>query len=906
MEQVTLFNPEADRLECTPVLVIPLCRVLLWSPRCAPLSLLAACMNLPFFSATSSPSVPSMVIALLTHLALFDPMEDNMLTTVDDLPSFLTSCINALVRPEQLSLAVEDVQEGAMGVILASRGYDVPATSLPLQHCVNTQTPAPLPEEEPANTLRCRVLVYLLTTLSASKLSVAHYLLGLYALILEEIMSQTTIPTSMKAHDPLTKSTSLRSPIPNAPISCLDAILDLLLFSNNGQNNSFLSSKDCALCMELLYRVCVDSRTSLAMLGLLRKRSVSAVPRLLRAFATRLSFVGNNLERGNGDAHFFMHSIAWLLKICTMDIQVTRTLLCFARNNETTLLEMLLFPSSEEQQDQQSEGLLLHMINKCATMCSPLLTIVNLSSISSLLMRVSDPISVSVSIAQGVERACGDDDSNNPPMCSHYNIPSLRRILTSSSSAVSSGGGVEGNIDLITSQTLELNRYGAQTAAITHLAQAVKQLIEVCVDHEESSVLLSPLNHDTLQSIELSLERWIQYVLTPLLNMILKQLHFEMSFLEPLLRALFATLTLIRDLMEISNKNVSSSSSFLSLPLNDYEDLLKGLLRALLRRGCDVAIPASSLYTSHLLSCFMVTLQLGSFSHGDGYSNVTLAALEPRTVELTELLCRQMEDTVSLPSLLLLLQALRGSHSEYPFSNQREAQLVGGFISPALIQCLDVLQNKGFLSKLVHSLEKESIGNSGIQYVIKRKKEHSQIALLNYIGPALEMTLSLFTELTLLANGTQLLQETQLLHVLLARKDVEAELVGERSLLQVIWCFHKWSLFCSPFYHPPKILRLFSSLLYSSASGDLISGVVKYVNQNRQLLRLLRLREGSSWLRLQLTDAFVSLLLAVAARTLSMRPSRKEKEQTSSFLGPITDMIITYLCNLLGFIGTVC
>ena len=709
-----------------------------------------------------------MAVGTLEHLARYHPIRENMLSTAEGLLSFLTSCVDAISRSQT------DVQ----CFELTSRGYDVVSSSHRL-----TSTESFDLKEIPYTlnlTLRGAVLSFLLAALSPTTLSLSHYLLGLDGIVMAAGSGTSSI-------DPLSAGKQLRSPVPGAPLNCLEAVIDLLLAA--GEDASLIDAWDRSKAMELLFRLSYDSRTSFQVLGLLRKKSVNFLCRQLCSYGTALN---GSMEH----PEYFISSLTWLLRICALEIHVTRSTNVFTRSQALT---QQLFYSKDESS-------LFSITTKALSANVQLGSLISTQDAADVIKKCQIIYSPCVSLVKGVVGACGEGSNEPPAMIFHILTNELKKTL-------SNGNGRGFSSELLMRQTEEMNRFSSISVVSAHLAMAMRQIVEVFIMNE-SSLNEMGAGDNMYPSVSTTL-------LLPLAHQLIGALHLEMPILEQLARALLSTLSFARQVLEMGEEPSE-------MPKEDLDLILHGLLQALIRRNHEAIVPSSPLYRGLIVSGFVQILHLGANGAEESREHIR-TIVQARVLEITENICRLSLHgawrSTSLFSLASLTSFLRGeSHDAYLA------------LTPALLQYFDFLNGKGHVARMISFLKvnpSQSMASSDTQ--------------------VFSTALLLFTELAMVSEGASLLLQADILGILasltsfeslhLARPLADEYFESSQALLSLLI----------------QILNLQRCLLASLPAKITAEGTLSFLLRNRGVVvSSFRLRDISLQ-RLQLAEGMSSL-----------------------------------------------
>ena len=766
---LTSFSPEAVRLECTPVLLQPLSRVLAWTPRFSPLALLANTMSIRPCSSLAYPSVPLMAVGTLEHVARYHPLRENMLSTTEGLLSFLTCCVDAIAQADKVPDSFE----------LTPRGYDVLSSS----HRLIATDSFDL-REVPYTynlTVRGAVLSFLLAALSPKNLSLSHYLLGLDGVVM------TTI-NGGGVSDPLAAGKLLRSPVPGAPLNCLEAVIDMLLSAGENVNN--VDPWDRCKAMELLFRISCDSWTSLQVLGLLRKKSVNFLCRQLHSFSLLL----NNFHH-LPHPDFLLSCLSWLLRICALEIHVTKNTHTFARSQ--ALLEQLFYSNGS--------NLLFSLMSKALSANVVLGSLITSQDATESLRKCQISFSPSTSMIKGVNGAFGDPSNEPPAMCYYILTNQLRGQLAD---------GVDRgfSVDLLVKQAEEMNKFSTISSASAHLAMAVRQVVEV---HLINETIFNNLGHGAALY-----QSTLTALLLPLLHQLIGSLHLEMPVLEQIARAFLSAITFTRRILDMGDESFY-------MPGEDFDLLLNGLLQALIRRSHENISPSSSLYRG-LLSCGLIHLIHMGENREDDYNKIIRVTIQPRVVEIVEIQCRLSLSgpwkCTALAALSLLTSILRGDSSD--------ANLT---LTPSFLQLLEIMSSKGHLMRLIGHLRINTHDSS------------------TFSSEFFSAVVNLFTELAMVPEGASVLLQAGIQDVLSNLSCFEGlnfsrTLASESSDSSRVF----FPLFL-------LMLHFQRCLLVSVPAKVTADGALNFILRNRGvILSSLRIRDFS-FMQLQLAECVCSL-----------------------------------------------
>ena len=599
-------------------------------------------------------------------------------------------------------------------------------------------------------TIRDAVLQLIISTLFPTSIGLAHFLLGFEQGIYDRALNQRSSAMS----DPLQLMHDLPNLALDMPQNCLDIIIKLL--SPIQQEYDFLSLvHTCPLqaktCFEVLYRICAAPNTSAVALALLRKcpagTHTNFFGRQLRNCLSRLEILSAR-ETGDIDRSLVDDVIlqqqeemrrneladvqqctAWLLKICSIELHVLNA--TKDRHVDKKIAILNLFRNAVE------DGYNFHVGGDIDYATSPILGVLEV-------IRFSATISSTARISSmgPVQRECLRTAVVPFEMCvgsSMYNSgctepinangyfqidpDRLERVLSNSNLAMSHD---EADECLYVAATYNaLQQLGASGY---HLAQAVRQIISIAMltsmnvfFNELLDVPAEYLSSESLSIAEESLRDLVDTLLLPLIRIFSIHSLADMDIFEHIAMSILPIINV-----------VNKASRIALLSVEQYSEILNGLLKALLRNnsggGQRRSQNSTEYYRGCISACLAHMLRYGTKGpRAEDYKIQSVLLLEPLATSLAHTLGVDISNpkmpeteiwSLSATSLLsLVLSTLGPSHKRTSSSRRvkdfethsttqmnEDDDFRSMYGSHAFVQILQILSSKNYLRYLIGAM----------------------------------------------------------------------------------------------------------------------------------------------------------------------------------------------------------
>jgi hypothetical protein len=465
------------------------------------------------------------------------------------------------------------------------------------------------------NDVREAILDLLLLTFSANKSCLCHYLLGLLDSVDSVLGGTHSIEYRTSLTSFISRGFHMR---PGFPGNCLDAIIDLISSgvpgNPLGQSILSLNPTQGLKCYELLYRLCASKLTNNTIMKILWMRRESPKythffqPHLERFLIHYLTPSSSMQKRDPGEsvaadtARF--NSCAWILKMIALELHSIELSPkeVVPQSAVQAILNLFFDPDSRANQNtnifsQTTSSSFAHSAPKSNQniMLLKILNVLPLSSLSDQLEGYDSPVGV-----QCMKKCCesyrvtyggmSSDARNEPPgQFSYINIQSLIELLqevfsqpspgivaSGKSSVPSSASGAyfDQQIEATVSVAINYNKYNMLIASLANLFQGWRQLVDVSLlgcgslligqfDSEWNGLERSRLSiHDTNASITVAIDKLINFLMLPVINLLISQPSLEMILTEQLARSLLSMTALLRDVCSNSSESDADSSFF--------------------------------------------------------------------------------------------------------------------------------------------------------------------------------------------------------------------------------------------------------------------------------------------------------------------------------------------------------
>lgn len=710
------------------------------------------------------PSVASMVISLLEHVALSQSAHTllgSMMDTPEGEQSVIMACVDCIFASTDSHL--DSILQGDIGKLAFDYGslyLFTPSKLASLKAPVSMATAiANLVENgnisdsisgKSSDNVKEYMLNLILTSLSPNNICFGHMLLGLRK-CLEKVLHVRADPAQVAA--------LLPDPIAREPKNCLQAIIEILSVGDDVSESLILTQPSIALLSyELLYKLCSVPLSSALILNYLRKPTVDFVSKQIRLFLNLLILSDEDIASiasNNKDSYSLSvaqaqdagldymqavideikmarhHCLGWLLQICTLELRSLEISTGDISSSKIRLILNVLYSSEWLQSSVPTLEVqlapLTHLLSNAFDMPGE-----DFPSVSSKLI-ISCLEDSTVPYIVGRESVNIIADSTFTVV----DIAKFMKSITSKQAVFAPGSVTRSDIEIGLRAAYTMNFYQRRMAATTHLTRAWGQLISVSfigiVGFELTQLSGSTLGEST--------DCLLESLVLPTLRMLTTVGNLEMIMCERLMQSIVLVLSVIHRNSESIDLNVHSSASVCSK--KQHEELLTLFLDILLR-GSKVAgfvkqssanKPTSHFFRGLIYSGINISLSWSRPKHGSvDLFDKSIKEVQQRLIgsvisEFVLLVCNDCHagpviwQLVSIATLQSVLDLL--------WVNTPSAVVADDASELPVLSPLDRLVQQSFFRTLQLVFEK-----GGIQLIMNNglvgQNNHSSLAIVSY------------------------------------------------------------------------------------------------------------------------------------------------------------------------------